>query len=62
MDSTEEMENKKTSEEFADNNKTEGEIKDSEAEGAVGGMWGGFLMEVVPQSPYQQVRHQSKLW
>ena len=44
MDSTEEMENKNTSEESTDNNKTEGEIKDSTAEGVTGGLgahlWG----------------------
>ncbi len=37
MDSSEEMRNKTTSEEVMNNNKTEGEIKDSAAEAVTGG-------------------------
>lgn len=59
MDLPEEIKNKITSEELADN-KTEGEIKDGEVEVAVGGMW-GLPIEAVPQSRYQQDSPKTKL-
>ena len=45
MDSSKEMRNKTASEELVNNNKTEGEIKDSTAEGVTGGL-GAHLWEL----------------